>query len=1008
MKATLLQTTLLFFSLHGFSQVGINTTTPNAQLEIKSTNQATPANNDGILIPKIDAFPVINPTAAQNSMMVYLTTVSAGKQPGFYFWDNGSTSWKTLGDTASNWTLSGSNLANNNSGNVGIGTGAAVPTSLLTVKKDGIGFTQEDVSGTSKIGFYTVASDAWLQTHSNSDLKFATNNGATQMTLQKGTGNLGINNINPSEKLEVAGKTKTTNLQVTNGAAINNLLVSDAVGNATWQNQNTALNSFAWKTTGNSGTNPSTNFIGTTDDVDLVFKRFNLISGQLKNLTTSFGVSALEVNTGLNNVAFGSQSLKSNTTGTNNAAFGQSSLGSNTIGGSNFAIGYNALGANRTSSNNVAIGANSLSNQNFLNGGVAFDTDNIGIGISALFQNNPTSTLNGIKNLAIGTFALTNNNIGSDNIAFGYNSLLSNESASKNIAIGTQALFTQNFTNAGAVYDADNVAIGYQSLYNTNGTTNANGTGNIGIGKYTLSNNATGNSNIALGNFALGAVGTGTGTMSGNSNLAIGGSALKSLSTGSSNVAFGGSSLGFNTVGNDNISIGLNALFYSVSQSNGIAIGTRAMQNYGISGIAGTNDNVAIGFEALRGTTCCPLYNQNTAVGYQSLTAITTGNSNTALGYQTLFTNTTGQQNTSYGSQSLFKNTTGNYNTAHGYQSLNENSVGNYNSAFGWNALNNSLGSYNTGLGVNAMTNVAAGDFNTVVGTNSLLGNTGSSNNTTLGYATLQNNVSGSGNVAIGNQAGANETGSNKLYIENSNSATPLIFGDFAIDLARINGNLRVNSTTVAGEELQIKNSSLFTHPQDANINFGAGVGATFMTSTQDSSAFAETSGVFGNTNNVTIWSPGNGNRLLRIIDEDLWSDNNGNPYDNGTEKAYIDGSGQYFQVSDKNKKENITKIENASDKINQISGYTYQFKLAPEEIKKGDKPIQSSGVLAQEVEKILPEAVQKNEHGDYFVDYAAITPLLIEAIKEQNTKIKSLEMTNSEILKRLEKLENK
>ena len=103
-----------------------------------------------------------------------------------------------------------------------------------------------------------------------------------------------------------------------------------------------------------------------------------------------------------------------------------------------------------------------------------------------------------------------------------------------------------------------------------------------------------------------------------------------------------------------------------------------------------------------------------------------------------------------------------------------------------------------------------------------------------------------------------------------------------------------------------------------------------------------------------------------------------------------------------------MTRLPQNIEKINQISGYTYQFKLAASEIEKGDKPIQSSGVLAQEVEKILPQAVHKNENGDYFVDYAAITPLLIEAIKEQNIKIKSLETTNADILKRLEKLENK
>ena len=66
-----------------FSQVGINTTTPNAQLEISSSNQVTPANTDGIIIPKIDAFPITNPTIVQNGMMVFLTTTVGLNLPGF-------------------------------------------------------------------------------------------------------------------------------------------------------------------------------------------------------------------------------------------------------------------------------------------------------------------------------------------------------------------------------------------------------------------------------------------------------------------------------------------------------------------------------------------------------------------------------------------------------------------------------------------------------------------------------------------------------------------------------------------------------------------------------------------------------------------------------------------------------------------------------------------------------------------------------------------------------------
>jgi trimeric autotransporter adhesin len=64
----------------------------------------------------------------------------------------------------------------------------------------------------------------------------------------------------------------------------------------------------------------------------------------------------------------------------------------------------------------------------------------------------------------------------------------------------------------------------------------------------------------------------------------------------------------------------------------------------------------------------------------------------------------------------------------------------------------------------------------------------------------MYNNLTGSGNIAIGKSAGYNETGSNKLYIENSNSATPLIYGEFDTNLARINGKLEVTGTVkIAG-----------------------------------------------------------------------------------------------------------------------------------------------------------------------------------------------------------------
>jgi hypothetical protein len=93
---------LLLVIVLGFesqAQVGINTTTPKAQLEIKSSNETTPANTDGLLIPKVNAFPVTNPTVDQQGMLVYLTTTVGTNTPGFYYWNNSNTTWTPIKGT---------------------------------------------------------------------------------------------------------------------------------------------------------------------------------------------------------------------------------------------------------------------------------------------------------------------------------------------------------------------------------------------------------------------------------------------------------------------------------------------------------------------------------------------------------------------------------------------------------------------------------------------------------------------------------------------------------------------------------------------------------------------------------------------------------------------------------------------------------------------------------------------------------------------------------------------
>lgn len=85
------------------AQVGINTDTPQSTLDIEASNRVSPSNTDGLLIPRIDAFPTTDPTAAQNGMLIFLTQADGSSPKGFYFWDENATPSATWVRYAAEW-----------------------------------------------------------------------------------------------------------------------------------------------------------------------------------------------------------------------------------------------------------------------------------------------------------------------------------------------------------------------------------------------------------------------------------------------------------------------------------------------------------------------------------------------------------------------------------------------------------------------------------------------------------------------------------------------------------------------------------------------------------------------------------------------------------------------------------------------------------------------------------------------------------------------------------------
>ena len=101
-----------------------------------------------------------------------------------------------------------------------------------------------------------------------------------------------------------------------------------------------------------------------------------------------------------------------------------------------------------------------------------------------------------------------------------------------------------------------------------------------------------------------------------------------------------------------------------------------------------------------------------------------------------------------------------------------------------------------------------------------------------------------------------------------------------------------------------------------------------------------------------------------------------------------VDGDITAFASSDVSLKENITPISNAVDKVRSISGNTFTWN--EKSVYNGEE---GTGIIAQEIEALgLPGVTATREDGTKAVRYDRLVPLLIEAIKELDGKVKSLE----------------
>ena len=318
------------------------------------------------------------------------------------------------------------------------------------------------------------------------------------LTTMYAYGQVGINTSEPhaSAALEIAGNDKgflpprITLKEINDRTTIENPAVGLLIYNTTaaGDNPNAVVPGFyywnginwtlltgienVWGTTGNSATDADTNFIGTTDNQDLIFKRGGVIAGRLSGVNfynTSFGTGSYKGNPGYVgrwNTAIGYESLKGkdgNMIAHDNTAVGSHSLTSNYDGEGNTGIGYQVLLSNTTGKWNTGVGHQSLA-----------------------------SNITGDYNTAIGKSSLNHLNNGSENSVIGFLSLSNLSSGRQNVAIGA-------YTGQGLLMGNNNIIIGKAAARNQ-----SSGSNNIVIGSDIELKNTSGSNQLNIGNSIFG------------------------------------------------------------------------------------------------------------------------------------------------------------------------------------------------------------------------------------------------------------------------------------------------------------------------------------------------------------------------------------------------------------------------------------------------------------------------------------------------------------------------
>lgn len=405
--------------------------------------------------------------------------------------------------------------------------------------------------------------------------------------------------------------------------------------------------------------------------------------------------------------------------------------------------------------------------------------------------------------------------------------------------------------------------------------------------------------------------------------------------------------------------------------------------------------------------------------------AVNTGEANAFFGFFAGISNTTGSTNAFFGNRAGSNNTTASNNSFFGFSAGLNNTTATNNAFFGSEAgTTNTTGSENTFIGR------AAGIVNTTGSQNSFFGafageqNTSGSFNSIFGVDAGKSITTATGNSFFGYVAGSSTTNSNNSFFGtfagnlNTTGTANSFFGT-SVGLNNTTGSLNSFFGVEAGDSTTIGDSNSFFGYQAGNANT-TGVNNTIIGSSADvlqnnlanATAIGYRSAVIC-SNCLVLGSVSGQNGAVTSV-------NVGIATTNPVDRLHVSGdirtdtgcvkNGSGTQIagscsSDLRFKRNITPFSNALPKLVQLQPVHFYWR-ATEFPAKHFGDTESYGLIAQEVEQVLPELVTEDEQGYKKVNYSKLPMLTLQAIKELKEENDALKKANAAMEARLSALE--